>query len=326
MKTVKTLSPLSRKNLRLLIPVLLILIVILIYIFSNTIPGSTVSQEEDIEKKLTNLYLWTMYYLNITTNDLRSSYNGFKNTRNITQGINDLLKEYWELNKLYVIYRVAPGNYTPLMKKLIEAFPHYYRLANTSENEYLASLKLETYMSLIEKSIELLKECRVNESLSIYRMIKPDIKTTLTLLNESLKYLVRVDEDKLLNPKHGKLRDHAIETIMEVESGLTKYLKLFSIVEKNSLLFEQACLIISNQTGNLSINQIKLLQRIYNVVKNPSMGIATDEVTSLKYMIWEVLSGKNTTVTVPSSNTEGETQSVTRPGEGAGYYNYTRID
>ncbi len=296
-----------------IVPLILLLLTLLSYLYLNKPVGET-RKEENLFKKLTRIFVETSYYLNITTNDLSDAYYiGINSTRDLSNQLNSLEKEYSDLWEEYIIYKLFVVNKSSLMNKMWRAYIAYYHLTNTTVIDHGVSKRLGSLIDRIKESLEYLKKCDVDKALNIYSRVKPEIMETMYLLNKSLTNLSMAKPSDLLNKKHVVLRNKTIDLIEEILDGLSKYISLMETVAKNPDTYRNMCIYVREGLGKPGEDEKNMARNITIILDNPSMGKATDQASSIKYMVEKLLIGE-------SSNPEKG------GGGGAGYYNYTRTD
>lgn len=312
------------RKLLYIVPPLVLTMLILIYML---MPTKTVeSSEYDVEKKLTNLFVKTVFYLNLTTSDLEKAYYMKMNSsRNLDQDYRELVKEYEDLYQNYFLYNVMSGKYSELVRKLWDAYINYRRLLNTSIGEYNSTNRISYLMSKIEASLDYLKKCSVEEALKIYGEIEPEIHYILNLLKNTLDNATGVDDSKLLNNQHVALKEEAVDLLKKINSSLNRYLEIMRIVEKNKAVYENLCNYInSDQTEPLDEESREMARNIYDQLNNTDFGAATDEANELKIMIAPVIMSEG--YGSSGGTGTGSYVSGSPAGGGAGYYENTTRD
>lgn len=313
----------SWRKLLYIVPPLILTTLILIYMLMPT--KQVESSEYDLEKKLTNLFVKTAFYLNLTTSDLEKAYYMKMNSsRNLDQDYRELVKDYEDLYQNYFLYNVMSGKYSDLVNKLWNAYINYRRLLNTSIGEYNLTNRISDLMRKIEASLDHLKKCNVEEALKIYGEIEPEIRIILKLLKNTLDNATRVDNSKLLNNQHVALKEEAVDLLEKINSSLNRYLEIMNIVEKNKAIYQNLCNYInSDQTEPLDEESREMARQIYDQLKNTDFGAATDEANELKIMIASVFTPEGYG---SSGGTSTGSYVSGSPSGGAGYYENTTID
>ncbi len=308
---------------RILIPTLAILTILLILIYFIMIPPSQSDEKSTLPRKLAELFVKTIYYLNYTRIQGERTYYGLSSYRSILTEINDLIKEYKSYMKLYFYNMIFNKSLSSLQRKIWDSYINYYRIANSTRINDKINYKLDKIMPRIKESMDKLKNCSINESLNIYHSIKNDVKYTINLIDKSLNLLLSVNTSKLLNPTHRELVNKTIEYLVNVKKGLVKYIKLMEMIDMNKDVYEKLCYMGHNipTGGELNDQDIEFGKKIVDILNPPQMGSASDSATAIKNMIQQVLN-KHTQKNI--SGNESEQQN--KPAQGAGYYNYTRTD
>lgn len=327
MKVVELIS--REKTAFLLVGLITLSIILLLYNPWNVQTSS--DSNTSWGKALTKLFVKTAIVANKTRKNITYTFYQlpYKELIDVNE-LEKLLNEYRNFTQQITInpFLHQPSQLSALEQKLFDAYNNYYLLANASHHLYLSSILLDKLLPSIEKSLNLLSQCKVDEALIVYKANRKELVKLKENLVSAHTYLSLVDEKKLLSKNHREIYEKTKNITEKIYKAIDTYIELFETVDANPDIYKSLCYYGLNGSGELGEdekNLAMLLKRLLD--KTSDFGDASNSMENLKVLINnvydEIMANTASTMSVPATGTMTTGKSG---GSGAGYHSLTETD